>query len=183
MHSLKPARLLRRGYQRRRRPPPGQSTSAWCCPAPWVGLCRRVARASAEFISISPLVGSGYRRVVGFNGVAGIAPVTVDNTASLLGQYDGGTVFTTAITVGAISKAATTWASGSAKACLNGGAVATSATLATGYGALTGLRYSLHGKCNGHGGHERLYAPRALLAARADQRRVAVGDDLTAAYF
>jgi hypothetical protein len=66
---------------------------------------------------------------------ANVGMITLDNTASLLGQYDGsGGMFTAnAITSGAVNKAATTWAPGTAKACLNGGAVATTAALSAGY--------------------------------------------------
>ena len=57
------------------------------------------------------------------------------NAGRAIGMYDGAAELDTAngITIGAISKAATTWATGQAKACANGGAIATLATLTNGY--------------------------------------------------
>ncbi len=94
---------------------------------------------SAEFISINPLVAASYRRIVTVDVAASVGIITLDNTASLLGQYDGsGAMFTAnAVTVGAVAKGATTWTVGTAKACLNGGAVASSAALTAGYAGVT----------------------------------------------
>ncbi len=96
----------------------------------------------AEFISISPLVATSFRRIVTTNAAASVAPITLDNTASKLGQFGGGSLFTTnAITVGAVAKGATAWTTGAATCCLNGGTVASSAGL-TGFAAIAtnGLR-------------------------------------------
>ena len=48
-----------------------------------------------------------------------------------------------AAATGAVTKGASTWAAGQAKVCLNGGAVASSAALATGYGVFpaSGVRF------------------------------------------
>ena len=94
----------------------------------------------AEFISNNPLVAASFRRVVTINAAASIAPITVDNTASRLGQYDGtGAIFTAnAITVGVIAKGATTWSVGASTECLNGSAVVSSAALTGGYSSMVG---------------------------------------------
>ncbi len=120
-----------------------------------------------EFISTSPLAASSYRRIVTVDAAAGIAPMTLDNTVSLLGQYDAGSLFTTnAVTVGAVSKGVTTWTANTAKACLNGGTIVT-APFFTGYGALasSGTRFLTNATpAEGMNGYLRrvLYWPRVL---------------------
>jgi hypothetical protein len=89
-----------------------------------------------EFINFIPSPPNS--RVIGNTGTGGgITPLFLPSSL-VVGQYDATTAVQTAnsIVVNAISKAASTWAVGQAKMCANGGAVATSATLTSGY---TGL--------------------------------------------
>jgi hypothetical protein len=81
-----------------------------------------------------------------------------------------------ALTVNSAVKAATTWASGQARACANGGAVATSAALTTGYGIYTtsGVRLMSVGaalSADNAVGHIRrvAYWPRVLTDAEMQQ--------------
>lgn len=91
----------------------------------------------AEFTPVMQPVGSTAARVIGRPGAAGISPMYL-NSSSQFGQYDGagfttayGTSFTNTV------RAASTWTAGTAKLCAGGGAVTTSAAMATGYGAFT----------------------------------------------
>ena len=136
----------------------------------------------AEFISIVPLVAASYRRIVTVDVAASAGIMTLDNTASLLGQYDGsGSVFTAnAVTVGAVAEGVTTWAPGTAKACLNGGAVASSAGLSGGYaGVLVNNPRFLTNAAPAEGMSGYLQ-PRPILAARVVGRRDAAGDIMSA---
>ena len=128
---------------------------------------------AAEFITFSPQPGGSSMRVVGAPGAGGIGPVFLmaGTPVNGLGQYEGSAVNTTnAVAVNTIGKGATTWAVGSAKACLNGGAVVTSAGLATGYGALatSGVRFGANATAvDGMSGYFRRvrYWPRVLTNA------------------
>ena len=93
----------------------------------------------AEFIPITPTPGGASERIISDTAVHGFGPVfLVSSPVNALGQYDTGVVNTAnVITLNAIQKGVTTWAVGNAKACLNAGAVASSAGLAVGYAALT----------------------------------------------
>jgi hypothetical protein len=83
-------------------------------------------------------------RVIGRPDTAGgVSPLLLNATRNI-GQNDGVTLVTAnATTANAITKACSTWAAGSSRICANGGAVASSASLATGYGAFTasGIRF------------------------------------------
>jgi hypothetical protein len=83
-------------------------------------------------------------RIIGRPDTAGgVSPLLLNATRNVA-QNDGATLATAnATTVGVITKACSTWAAGSARICANGGAVALSASLATGYGAFTaaGIRF------------------------------------------
>jgi hypothetical protein len=77
-------------------------------------------------------------RVIGRPDTAGgVSPLLLNVTRNIA-QNDGATIATAnATTANAITKACSTWAAGSARICANGGAVASSASLATGFGAFT----------------------------------------------
>ena len=105
--------------------------------------------------------------------VAGVSPALI-TSVNLAGQTDGVAVNSAnAATANAITKAATTWAAGQAKVCVNGGAVASSALLATGYGALVsgGIRLLSVGSGLSCEGHIRrvTYWPRVLADAEMQQ--------------
>jgi hypothetical protein len=88
-----------------------------------------------EFIPVNPTPAAS-TRVVAPKGGTGTTPIFV-NASKLVGQSDGASVLTAnALVTGAVTKATTTWAAGQAKACLNGGAVALSASLVTGYATI-----------------------------------------------
>ena len=83
-------------------------------------------------------------RIIGRPDTAGgVSPLLL--TATRTGSQNDGAAVTTAnaAATGAVTKGASTWAAGQAKVCLNAGAVASSAALATGYGAYTasGVRF------------------------------------------
>jgi len=83
-------------------------------------------------------------RVIGRPDTAGgVSPLLLTGARNIA-QTDGATIATAnATTAGAVTKACSTWAAGSARICANGGAVALSASLATGYGAFTAAGISL----------------------------------------
>jgi hypothetical protein len=85
----------------------------------------------AEFISQTPLGGNQY--IITY-AVASKIPLYLAGGGNL-GQYDSVAPMGTGdtMTVGAIGKGATTWLSNTARACLNGGAVASSGALTAGY--------------------------------------------------
>jgi hypothetical protein len=100
----------------------------------------------AEFITINPTPGGASTRIVGSPSPGGIGPVFLmaAGPTNAIGQYDGGIMNTAnAASINTIAKGATAWAVGSAKVCLNGGVVASSAGLATGYAPLvaSGVRF------------------------------------------
>ena len=88
-----------------------------------------------EFISANPSPVAS-TRVIAHKGATSSTQIFV-SAANLVGQSDGVSVLTVnALTTNAITKAATTWAVGQAKNCLNGGAIASSASLVTGYNVI-----------------------------------------------
>jgi hypothetical protein len=100
---------------------------------------------STEFIPSAVSVPAA--RILWINVANSPTPMYLDSTGHL-SQYDVAAVVSTAntVTANAIQKGVTTWATGNAKACLNSGAVASSATLTTGYSALLGASlYFLQG--------------------------------------
>ena len=83
-------------------------------------------------------------RIIGRPDTAGgVSPLLL--TAARAGSQNDGTGVATANAgaVNTVTKGASTWAAGQAKVCLNAGAVASSAALATGYGvfATSGVRF------------------------------------------
>jgi hypothetical protein len=91
----------------------------------------------AEFVNFDATLPAS-QRIIGRPSVTASASPLYVHTSRLLGQFDGvQLVSANTVTANAITKAATTWAAGRATNCVNGGAVATLATLVTGYGALT----------------------------------------------
>jgi hypothetical protein len=91
----------------------------------------------AEFIMFNPAP-SISTRVIGRIGATSATPLFL-NSSRMIGQSDGASMVTAnAITANVVNKAASTWATGRATACSNGGAVASSAALVTGYGVLSG---------------------------------------------
>ena len=84
-------------------------------------------------------------RVIGRPDTASGAGALLVNTLNQAGQNDtvAAMAAANAATANSIAKAATTWAAGSARACANEGAIATSAALTTGYGiyATSGVRF------------------------------------------
>jgi hypothetical protein len=91
----------------------------------------------AEFISLNPAVVAAYRRIISHPTPASIAPVIMGVNGEA-GQHDGNAMFTVnTIMAGGVNKAATTWAAGpTARACLNGGAVATAVNVTAGFASL-----------------------------------------------
>ena len=77
-------------------------------------------------------------RIIGRIGAGGTAAPMYVNASRQIIQFDTTSSMNTvnALTLGAISKAVTTYLSGNSKACLNGGAVATSTALTNGYNGL-----------------------------------------------
>ena len=124
----------------------------------------------AEFIEITP-TGGGSLRVVGNPATpSSVTPIYV-GPAGDLGQYDGVSAISSGNQVTLTgTKGATTWAAGSAAACLNGGAVASSAALTGGYAVLSTSGVVLLGSpqpgetMSGYLRRAR-YWPRALTAA------------------
>ena len=92
----------------------------------------------AEFIqSVVRTVTNTSPRIVGIHSAAGTTPLWVTGATNVLGTYDGSqTQSVNSIVAGAISKGASNWAPSNGRLCLNGGAVAATATMATGFGAL-----------------------------------------------
>jgi hypothetical protein len=89
----------------------------------------------AEFIKLNPSA-AYLKRVLQNTSASGQAQMWVwDGSNNSLAQYDNAAAMNTTngVTVGAVSKGVTTWTPGAAKACLNGGAVASSAALTIGY--------------------------------------------------
>jgi hypothetical protein len=84
-------------------------------------------------------------RIIGRPDAGGGSGAVYVNGSRFIGQYDvtSGLLTANATNVNVAIKAVTTWTSGQAKACTNGGAVATSALLTTGYAsyATTGIRF------------------------------------------
>jgi hypothetical protein len=74
-------------------------------------------------------------RIIGIHSAAGITPLWVAG-GNVLASYDLNMVQTAnAITLGAISKGASSWAPGTGRACLNGGTIA-SAAMTDGFASL-----------------------------------------------
>jgi hypothetical protein len=96
--------------------------------------------AEFDYFDVTP----SNSRVIGRPDTAGgVSPLLLNATRNVA-QNDGVTLATAnATTAGVVAKACSTWAAGSARICANGGAVASSASLATGYGAFTaaGIRF------------------------------------------
>ena len=92
----------------------------------------------AEFDYFNANPGGGIR-IVGRTGAPGsVSPALIANTPGVANQFDAALAVPTVNTTLAntIAKIATSWAAASARVCMNGGAITTSALLATGYGAL-----------------------------------------------
>jgi hypothetical protein len=89
-----------------------------------------------EFINISTT--NNYARALWTNVAGSPSPVVISPAPLLFGQYDGAAIVSAAnnVTTGPVQKGITTWATGTAKTCLNGGSVVTSNALTTGYAAL-----------------------------------------------
>jgi hypothetical protein len=113
-------------------------------------------------------------RVVGQPNAANLsAPVSI-SVGTATGQYDGITLFSAnAAAANSLVRSATTWMTGQAKACTNGGAVATSAALVTGYNVLatSGIGFMSLGpvaSTNNNNGHIRAvrYWPSILTNAQ-----------------
>jgi hypothetical protein len=87
----------------------------------------------AEFISMLQTV-SGSAKIIAYPAAGSRAQI-YQATSNNIGEYDGGAFVGTAnaITVNAVSKAASTWAANTGTVCLNGGAVASAATLTAGF--------------------------------------------------
>jgi hypothetical protein len=109
----------------------------------------------AEFDYFDATPTNNARIIARSDMVSDVSPALI-TSANLAGQNDGVAVNgANAVTANAITKVATTWTAGQAKVCANGGAVASSASLATGYGALAtgGIRLMSVGSglsCEGH---------------------------------
>ena len=116
-------------------------------------------------------------RIIGRPDTAGgVSPLLL--TATRTGsQNDGVSVATAnAGTANAVTKGASAWAAGQAKVCLNGGVVASSAALATGYGvfATSGVRFlsvgaALSGDNTSGWLRRAVYWPRVLTDAEMQQ--------------
>ena len=93
-----------------------------------------------------------------------------------LNQYDGVAPMATvnSATVNTVSKGASTWAPGRATLCLNGGAVASSGTLSSGYGvyAANGVRLMSVGSTVSASGHIRRVAYWSRVLTDAEMRQV-----------
>jgi hypothetical protein len=90
----------------------------------------------AEFISIDTSTGKNIR-IIG-EPVAAVATPLYRNPTLNLGQNDISNAMNTANTIApnVVTKAASTWAAGASKLCLNGSTVASAATLTTGYASM-----------------------------------------------
>jgi hypothetical protein len=92
---------------------------------------------SAEFTPAIALSGGTAARIIATPTTGGVTVLYL-NSSLQLSQYDGVGVAPTANalpTITSTGRAASTWTPGQASICLNGGAIASSATLTTGYGA------------------------------------------------
>lgn len=90
----------------------------------------------AEFTPAIAMSGGTAARIIAQPSTGGITALYL-NSSSQISQYDGVGVAPTTNTLPTITstgKAASTWAPGQARTCLNGGAIASAATLTTGYG-------------------------------------------------
>jgi hypothetical protein len=92
---------------------------------------------SAEFININTTTGNNLR-IIGQPLQSAIAPLYREPSASFLAQYDGSAVLTTvnAISPNVVTKAASTWAPGNAKMCLNGAVPNSTPGLSIGYASM-----------------------------------------------
>jgi hypothetical protein len=105
--------------------------------APW--FVSTVGSWFAEFVGLVPSPNNACIIAEPGTTFAGKKPVTVLSTTNFaLGQYDGAGIVSTpnATTANVVARTVSTWTAGQAKAVLNGGAVATSATLTLGYSSL-----------------------------------------------
>jgi hypothetical protein len=86
----------------------------------------------AEFITISPSTGT--ESIVAYPAAANRRQIYLGG-AQNAAIYDAAGVVGTAngVTLNAVSKAVSTWAAGTGRVCLNGGAVASSNTLTAGF--------------------------------------------------
>ena len=87
----------------------------------------------AEYIRLNPPSG-GFRRIITISPGNNASQLMSDDNGTAC-QFDGGAIQTGSGTaaIGTIVRAASTWTSGQAKLCQNGGTVATSASLVNGY--------------------------------------------------
>ncbi len=121
----------------------------------------------AEFIRL----GGTHGPVIAYPSANSRMPLYVEPTNNSAGQFDGSAAMGTAnaVTIGAVAKAATTWAANTASACLNAGAVASSGALTSGYAdaAAAGLALLQQDPADTQSGYIRhvRYWPRALTNA------------------
>jgi hypothetical protein len=129
----------------------------------------------AEFIQQTPIAG-GTPRVLAHPTVpASLTPMYVGSSGQV-GQYDGVSAVDslTFTATNAVSKGVTAWVAGAARSCANGGAVASSVALTTGYGALASVGVGILSGASiaeSMTGYIRRvqYWPRALSAAEMQQ--------------
>jgi hypothetical protein len=125
----------------------------------------------AEFDYFDATPPNGARVIARGDNPVGASPIIVF-TARTCGQYDGTASMSapTVTTAGSIVRVATTWATGSVRACANGGTIGTSATPTTGYGTLAtfGARFLSVGTSLSADGHLRAvrYWPAILTDAQ-----------------
>jgi len=95
----------------------------------------------AEFDYFSKPSNSRVIGDAGGSGGGGITPIFLPPSPSSSAQYDGVAAMNAidVVVANVIVKCVSTWATGQAKACANGGAVNTSAALTTGYGLLNNI--------------------------------------------
>ena len=95
----------------------------------------------AEFIAGCPPLSGRTPRLIANPSVAASATPLYFGQSGQIGQYDIASAIETGIglgAVGSVNKAVCTWAPGAAKACVNAGAVASTAAMTTGYALLSG---------------------------------------------